>query len=257
MKYSLQTRLNSKKKVIQFFFIVASCILPTLIFAQIPPKKFTKENLASQLKAFIERDTISYDIIYTYSEEQNPDTILDSLKGRVEKQNKNFRVQLGASHIIGLDSLIVTLFDDEKILYLSKPSTSGLINNGIFYDSSFVLFKNTLLTQQDRDSQYVFTFTFQPNELYKSVIISIDKASNYILKIDYLVKESELASAESNKMKTDVYALVSAKLFNYRSNFKVADSVFRSATYLEKENGRFKVSNNYKDFKLFIGSPNL
>lgn len=209
-----------------------------------------------------QKASVSYDIKYVYTNESTPGIILDSLSGTVELNGDNYRSVLDSTETIKNKRYVIMLFKEDKVMYLAKPGNKEfLVNPGAVIDSLLSTMPDLQFATEVNEKFKTIRIVFPPAMPYKSISVTIDTSTGFIVKAKYIVKTEQLADTKTSLSDADgaaydAYAIVEAQFNNYRINTIDANR-FDEKTFFKKEGKDFIVTNAYKDYKIFVGTLNL
>lgn len=222
-----------------------------------------KDNVINELRAASERyrntKYLGFDINYRYYNEQQPGIYLDSLGGSFKLNGNNYWYELDNTEAIGNADLMIMLFKEDKIMYLTRPSAFSMSQNPVSMIDSFLTARTDVRysISRERNTKRI-TLDFDSGSKYKSIRYEIDAISGYISKMTCVVRASEMydASVKAQVEDSDVYVVVEASFRNYRqSGFN--DSLFNTTKYFKKEGEEFVALPPYDSYKVFLGTNTL
>jgi len=212
-------------------------------------------------RTYKEAANLKFDIEYVYATESKPKVYLDSMKGNMTINGSNYRLALNGTETIKNDRYIIHVFKDDKLIYLTKASAeNGNSSPGMLIDSAFANISNLTFRLDSNASTKKLTLTFPQQSSYKTVVFTINNATGYITNTRYVVKTEQLL--ESRKQESilekeyDEYGVVEATFSNYR---KVQEDTrsFDDKSFFVKNGNEYVPVAQFKDFSIFLGSPNL
>ena len=222
-----------------------------------------RENVISELRATSEKyrnsQYLSFDINYRYFKEHEPGVYLDSLNGSFKLKGKSYWYELDNTEAIGDADLMVMLFKEDKIMYLTRPSTYSMSQNPVAMIDSFLAeradIKYRIIRERDKKT---LILDFEDGAAYKSIKYDIDGATGFLSKMTCVVKASEMydASVKSQVEESDVYVVVEASFKNYRQT-GFNESQFNTAKYFKKEGEEYVALPPYETYKVFLGTNTL
>ena len=246
--------------------------LPLLLMISLQASGLAQKEVSnSSLDRLIERlskpyliqdSTLSFDVGYRYTDEIKPAVMLDSLTGRFEINNNRYHSVIGKTETIIRDSQSVTLFTDDKIMYLSKAQSQiNPIQNPLLSLSNEL--KNikglqvSIGASKETDS---LLFVFPDGMPYKSMHIIADKKTGYLSRVIYIVKTDQLmdpVNGETPDLSTySAYATITVSFTDYRKS-GINEADFDSKKYFAKTGNEIRPSADYKDYKVYAGTPGL
>ena len=202
---------------------------------------------------------LSFDIAYYYSGEERPGIYLDSLKGNFKMSGNRYWYLLDSTETMVDTASVVILYKEDKIMYLSKPSSQTKDVNPLALLDSFLLADHTIqYSLVSTGGQQVITIRFAGNGVYKEMDYYVDAASGLLVKSRALVKAEQLYDPEirSQVNAGNAYAVVETRFTHYRQNSFDA-AVFNTRRYFKKEGSDFITTPSYSMYKIFLGKPGL
>lgn len=211
-----------------------------------------------RVQAKSQQQPVSFEVNYTYSNESTPETLLDSLKGKIEINGENYRSTLDSTETIRNAKYSIVLFKEDKLMYLavnSKPT-----NPADPLETLNTLMKgaaNSTFSYQKRNTTINVSFPAGGN--CKQLSIVIDTVSQRLVSMQYVLKTTLLMGDE---MKNELpegyeeYAQVKASFYNYK-DIPVNSSRFDEKAFFYKDGDTFKVTPEYEDYNIFVGTPGL
>ncbi len=211
--------------------------------------------------AFRTAKGLAMDMAYYYANESSPAKYLDSLKGHMLLNGKEYRLLLDQTEAMVNERYSIVLFGEDRIMYLSKPSKQlDAYNPVAALDSLVTGAAGTVFGLQNEGAYRTVTIAFTAGRPYQKMSFTIDTATGYLVRSVMLVKTELMApSADPSSLKKegyDAYSVVETRLTGYRKE-AVPESYFNEASFFEKKGKEFRVTERYKDYKIFLGSPDL
>jgi hypothetical protein len=245
---------------IRKIFLVISCLLLTgqtfLIAQTVDTARIFTE--MSRLQAKYQARAVSFDISYSYASELHPDVILDSLKGNMDLYSGKYHYRLDNTETISNGRYNIILFGEEKLMYLAKPST---LNMGDPIQQMRLMMQKSGINKcavTENGNRRSILISFVPGGNYREMEMTMDKASGYLTGMRYVVKTTLLMETQGADPDPQYgeYAIVQTILNNYKEPASDT-SRFDEQNFFYKEGNELKTTPAYKDYKIFIGSPNL
>ncbi|SRR6266496_753084 len=204
---------------------------------------------------------LSFDVKYTYTNETKPDNVLDSLSGKFEISQDNYRYLLDSTETIHNDKYTIILFREDKIMYLTKPSLAVSANPIEAIGEFFKNNKDVSCQLNTAHNTKVLSIHYPPGMVYKQINLTIDTATGYLVKAEYIVQtkllmETQPQDEQANQNQYDEYARVEADFSNYKIG-SIDSNEFDENRFFQRDGKNFKTTDPYKTYKIFIGSSNL
>lgn len=215
-----------------------------------------------KLQSFYKAQPLSFDVKYTYAGEGTPDKTLDSLNGHIEIAGDSYRCLLDSTETIRNNRYNIILFKEDRIMYLSKPTTAMTgtdplqVIQAVMERSGAA---NCGISVKGRTK--VIRIDFKAGGPYRQMEMTIDTLSGYLQSMRYIMKTALLVDAPDGadaaaEQGYDEYAVVQAAFSAYRK-IPADPSRYNEHTFFYKEGNEFIATQAYKDYKLFVGTPNL
>jgi len=222
-----------------------------------------KQKLVQELNAISEHyrgiEYLSFDIGYKYSNEQQPGAYLDTLIGSFKISGGNYWYRLDNTEAIGNNDLLLMLFKEDQIIYLTKPSSFSVYQKPLDLIDS-LLKNNDIISSSIRtvNKQRKIVLRFKAGMKYKSIEYDIDESSGFILKMRCIVGASALyeLSVKSLLENENTYAVIEAEFTNYQKTAFSSDQ-FNLTKYFKKEGDEYIALPPYENYKIFLGTTHL
>ena len=235
-------------------------LFPALeLFAQVQANPGAVEALRALTIAYRDADYLSFDMTYYYAEEKSPKVYLDSMRGSFKMKGNRYWYSMANTESLRRDDFIVTVFNEDRIIYLSKPSPDMAGVNPVAMLDSFLSGSQfySFDLQEDKKEKKL-TIHFKDDLPYKKIEYVIDRKTGFISRMTSLVRSDQLAdpsiSLEPGTTKT--YSIVEAVFEHYRLK-SFDESAFDTTRYFRKEGKDYVALPPYDAYKIFLGSPNL
>lgn len=204
---------------------------------------------------------LSFNISYTYANENTPDQILDSISALIQISNNRYHMVIGPTETIANNRYAIMLFSEDKIMYITKPaSTMPDIDPMSKIDSSLLAMKGLQCSVTEKKQEKIIKIDFSGGSQYKSIQLFMDSRTGFLAKAQFIVKAETISDNQFENLKNtntgNGYAVIEANYFGYKSTV-VNDSVFNETKYFIRDDKNFRTTMEFKDYKIFIGSPNL
>jgi hypothetical protein len=253
---------NKNGKKILLLAIVSLVALQSCLLAQdsIGAEKVIAELKTLQTK-YETASTLSFNIEYKYTNETAPEKILDSISGFIQLSNHRCHWQLSNTEMVSNEHYGITLFKEDKVMYITRPPQRSItIDPMDKLDGTLLQMPGLECAVEIKEQLKTLSLFFPQGSWYKSIQFFIDNASGYMVKSKYVVKSEALTTdgkldrADQNKY--DAYAIVEVQYFNYTKAI-LPDSIFEENNYFTREDKNFTTTPLFREYKIFIGSPNL
>lgn len=212
-----------------------------------------------EVQGFYSAGSQSFDIYYTYSNEHAPGKVLDSLSGKMELSGDDYRYIIGNTETIHNKHYTVVLFEEDMLMYVAKPDSSVSQANPLLPMQESL--ERTGVTGCEityKGNQKLVRISFKEGAPYKHIAITLDTLSKRLLSMRYVIKTALLMDAQDVAPDPgyDEYAIVQAVLNNYKQ-LPVDERRFDEKQFFSREGNELKTTPAYKEYKIFVGSPNL
>lgn len=213
----------------------------------------------NEVQAFYNARPQSFNIYYTYSNEHTPGKILDSLNGKMELSGKYYRYTIGNTETIHNKHYTVVLFKEDMLMYVAGSGSSGSQANPLLpMRGSLERAGVSRCEITHSGSQKLVQISLKEGAPYKHIELTLDTLSQRLLSMRYIVKTALLMDAPDTApgSEYDEYAIVQAVMNNYKQ-LPEDERRFDEKQFFSREGNELKVTPAYKEYKIFIGSPNL
>lgn len=205
---------------------------------------------------------LSFRVKFYYADYKNPALIQDSITGIFAMSGKNAFFDIGKTKAVKNDSLAITVFEEDKLIYIS-PAQDKL--NAYQPGSVLETFLSGNYTAEKKiaanNSTTEIQLKFKDTSICKSVAIEIDTHTNYIVKIETVVRK-DAADEEANQYtllhSEDDYSVITALYEDYALMSKTDSPEFETSQYIQKNaEGHYMPSSRYADFTIFLANPKM
>jgi hypothetical protein len=235
--------------------------------AQVKPEQAVLKAMQQLLSVYNHVSQLSFKVNYRYAAEETPGVYLDSLNGQVKISGSRYWYDLALTEYILNTDYQIMIFKEDQLIYLARPSrevASAMTLQGLgpqnltTFDSLLTNSKDISCNYSDNATEQILQIVFVNHPVYKKISWNIDKSTGYIKKITSVVKAGQLydPSIRSQVDDKDTYAIVEASFSNYSAGI-VDESLFNSNRYFIKEGQAYKPTEQYRDYKIFLGTPGL
>lgn len=212
--------------------------------------------------AYSKAGALSYKMKYTYANEGTPGIILDSLSGAVDINGSNYRSVLDNTETISNGNYAIMLFRNDKIMYLAKAAKKQQAPAGVaMLDSTLTSVAGLKIAVENEAGYKVLTLAFPAKMQYKQIQVRLDTLTGFITQLKCIVKSDQMVDPQVSKPGAalngyDEYAVVNLWLYDYQK-FSGSLALFDEHTFFIKDGKEYKTTETYKDYKIFLGTPNL
>jgi hypothetical protein len=250
-----------QKQLLSIMFVTAIVVTNT-IAAQSSAKLDDLTTILSQLKdQYGTGKQLSFNIGYSYATETNPAVVLDTETANIKMLKSKYYCSVNNTEIFSNDSVSIVLFKEEKIMYLSKNRQHTQFSNPVQLMDSLIRSKAlTTFNISASDNTKNVVIKFDQQMMYKELDFTIDTKTGYLKNIKYVVHSEALMDQSENnteQIKPDSeFSIVNAAFSDYSNEDSGIDQLSANQFY-SKEGKDLKVTNAYKDFRIYKASPDL
>lgn len=202
---------------------------------------------------------LSFDMTYRYADNDRPGKYLDSLKGSFMLNEEEYIYDLDNTEMINTKNYSITLFKEDKIMYLKK--TSGEVpaaNPVLMLDSFFQHNRNMECAISDADGDEKITLMFQPGLSYRKMEYYINRKTGYIEKAICVVDAKQMYDpAVQNNVHPVATESIIEVFFGHYQTGQFGKDAFDTSKYFKKEGDEYVAVAPYNAYKIFLGTPNL
>lgn len=199
-------------------------------------------------------------IVYYYAGESAPSRYLDSVKGSLVLKGADCRMKMDGVETIANERFSITLFEEDKLMYLSRPVTGASYNPLASLDTLLAHLKGGECKVLHEKGYTIVQITFTPGQAYKKMLFRIDDTSGFLAGTSMTLQTRFLAPDAGQdtlkKMGYDEYAIIETRLSGYRRE-SVASAYFSEEQFFYRQDKAFLVTDRYRDYKIFVATPNL
>lgn len=210
-----------------------------------------------QVQELLGAANMAVEMKYTYAGEHTPGVVLDSLSGKVEMAGKNYRCVFNRTEIICNDQLQIILFGEDRLMYLAKAGAKSGPSDPIAMMQQMLSASGVEnVDVVSKDARKTIRIKFAPSASCKEMMIVVDVAKKRLDLVQYVIKTTMLSETAETPEGYEEYAVVKAVFFNYAAAASPR-SRFENSTYFRKDGGKYTPADAYKDYTIFLGSPDL
>lgn len=210
--------------------------------------------------SYSQQGGVSMAMHYYYANEKTPSRYIDSLSGSLIMSGNNYRVKMQGVETIVNAKYNITLFEEDHLMYLTRPLVTSSYNPVAMLDS---LLKHTAGSQCSilrNGLETHASILFPEGNAYKRMLFVIDDATGHLIKTESVLKTVYLTQGGDEeslrKQGYDEYAIVEVRLSDYKQQ-QLSGDYFDEARFFYKKDKEFMVSDQYRDYKIFVATPNL
>lgn len=215
-------------------------------YAQNDGKKEAMDILRQLVNTYSSQSALSFDISYKYFMEASPAILLDSLYGQCKLSGDHYWYRLDNTESIKTAGMLVMIFKDDEIIYLSKPTANISAGSPLAAIDSMLIESPGIsceVSEENGLQSVVLNFSAHPN--YKKLVYRVNKQTGYLVSVTGIVR---------NEQKN--YAVIEAQFSNYHTG-GFDSSLFDTARYFTKQGNEYTAVWPFDNYKIFLGSPGL
>lgn len=231
------------KKILLVLSIMAAGINT---YAQSDGKKEALDIMRNLVNTYSSQSALNFDIAYKYFMEESPAVLLDSLYGQCKLSGDRYWYQLDNTESIKTAGMLVMIFKDDEIIYLSKPSANISAGSPLSAIDSMLIKSPGVsceVTEESGLQSVVLNFPAHPN--YKKLVFRVNKQSGYLVSVTSTVQDEQKR-----------WAVIEAKFSNY-STGGFDNSFFDTTRYFIKQGNEYVAGVLYENFRVFLGNPGM
>ncbi|MBI3883692.1 MAG: hypothetical protein HY305_05645 [Sphingobacteriales bacterium] len=205
-------------------------------------------------------DYLSLEQDCTYKLLSKPNEVVDTLRSHLKMHHNNYHLILNNTETIQNAEYTVALFKEDSVMHISKAKPNPLFAIDLV-DTMILKMEGLDVTMQTKRKQQTITINYPDGMDYKTVQFLINKSTGYLTSTKYVVKAKLLMSPEEIEEATKTpeaneWGVIDNR-FTHIETGKFDDSEFDMSKYFIKTGKEFKVTEAFKQYKIFIGSPDL
>ena len=228
------------------FKIITVSVLLLLIIPHVYSQNIT-EDLKRINETYARLKDISMKVEYRVYDHYNSSNPIQVEHGYVVKNNELMINKIGNVEIISSAEYQITVNHDEKVIFLRSSDSSFQITPGMMYDNLEKMssqFDNIEFVPGSSASEYVISFE---SAQFKKASIVFNKRTFFIEKITIFYKEGISLNSDENDVKDQ--PKLEIEYSDIKTNAKINGDLITK--YIQKENGTFTLSNEYRAYTLF------
>lgn len=203
---------------------------------------------------------VHINIGYYYANESAPGRLLDSMQGTIVMSGNDYRVNIQETETMVNSRYSVTLFKPDTLMYLAKPTSLQSYNPVASMDSLFTHFGGAQYTVKHEGGFAEIVLQYQAGQPCKSMLFRIEEATGYVVKT-VMVLQTRFMAPEADEaalraMGYDDYAVVESRLTDYRQE-NLPAGYFDEQQFFTRDKNEFHVTDRYRNYKIFVATPNL
>lgn len=207
--------------------------------------------------------SLRFEMVYRYAYKDTPGEVLDSLRGHVTMQDKNFCIVIGDNESMANQRYMFQVFNQERVICMASRTHNQQTEMALpaFLLDSITMAKSGLKATAETDSmgESLLSLVFPDELLYKKAVFTIDKMG-YILGASYEVKAEALLSTEAvtsgkvTKEERDAYGIVTVQ-YSHFSTVQVNSMLFSDSRFVTEQDGNYIASSSFKGYTIYNTNP--
>jgi hypothetical protein len=217
--------------------------------------------LEKMQQAYKQAAYLSFNVKYLYANQGHPDRPNDSLLGMFQIDRDRCRFIIDGTETLVTSRHTIRVMPGERLMYLSGATHQGLIDPVSLMDSAFRNLKGGYLLVQHEEKADVVSIAFPAGQMYTRIEIAIDRRTGYMDRIVYSLHTEELVGkslvrSPGHDGPYEPEGQVQVHFSNYRQK-AFGDAVFNEDNFITQVGGKYQPAGQYKEYQLFLASPNL
>ncbi|WP_276482886.1 hypothetical protein [Paraflavitalea pollutisoli] len=248
------------RKIIYLIACCSLCLIALSTQAQTESDPRAKSALRRLASAYQQPAYLGFDVLYRYASESNPKQYLDSLRGQYKVHGNKFWSQLDSQETVSNSELVLTVFKEDKLLFLAKAAAGGAPGNPVaMLDSFLVESRANAFTYTSSAAEEIVSLQLPDGGPCKKMTWYIDRKTGYLRRMESLMRSDQLYEPAAQPLLKDaasVYVVVETDYQHYRTG-GFGDEVFDLGKYYRKEGGEYIAQAPYDGYKVFLSSTGL
>lgn len=205
---------------------------------------------------------LSFDLLYRYANKNQPNIYIDTIRGEIAMDKDRVRVLIDDVETVTNVQYTIQVMKDEKLIYLSTPKPSVGADPLTMLDTAMKQMSSVQTRLTNNKGKSILTMLFPPGQQYKSISITIDESTGFLDKVVYELFTEGLLSEDQivQNGRAGLYqpeGRIEVLFSNYRQG-QFNDSVFNESIYFNRlGKGKYELTEQYKDYQLFLASSKL
>jgi hypothetical protein len=255
MKQKLSNSNHSPMRLI-YFTIVFLMVFSTAI-GQIDQRQEVVDRIQQLATRYRDTGFVSFDIKYLYATQASPTKFIDSVEGSFKLNHSQFWYKLDNTEAISNDSEIVTVFNEDKLIYVGNPVTVQSANPLSMLDSVLLNNQYSRCAIAKAKGQDKISIDFNPGYPYKKIEYLIDNKTGFVISMTAIIKSDQLNDPEAKVMfdKSDEYGVLQVNFSNYKTTGSSGKD-FSSEKYLKRNGKSVQPTIDYSNYQIINSKPN-
>ena len=220
-----------------------------------------KALLLKMQQAYQQASYLDFRLTYYYANQGLPDQPLDSLLGHVQMDKGRCRLVIDNTEMLVTDKYTIQVLRQEKMIYLSKPAHSGLIDPVGMLDSVLAYMNGIQTDIKHKEGAETLTIHFPPGQQYTNITMTMDEKTGFLQHVTYHLQAAKLVGQEmiDRPGHPGLYkpeGQVDVFFTGYRSG-GFGETIFDENKFVRKVEDKFEPSERFKDYHILLASTNL
>jgi hypothetical protein len=223
--------LSGKWRLLSWVIVLSIIFMPSAK-SQTDQRQQVIDRLQQLATKYLNTGYLSFDVKYTYSEISSPAIHLDSVQGSFKMNKGDYWYRLDSTESITNDSTTLTVFKEDKLIYISRSTTSRSNNPLAMIDSAISYNQYNSFSLSKSAAGDVVTLEFKPGFPYKNMVYVIDPNSGFVTSITAMIKADQLNDPTTKSMfKSDEYGILRIDFTNYKTS-GISSNDFSESNYV-------------------------
>lgn len=225
------------------------------IISNVNGQEKEREAVLKRLEALSQTYTkasyLSFDVKYRYALESDPTRYLDSLNGSFKLNGNSYWYELDNTEFTGNDSMNITIFKDDKIIYLNDIRVHHSATPIAILDSVIAMNQYNRVSTEKAGGEERIQIDFAEGFMYKQVKYVIDEKTGYLKRITTKVLSSEMYDPAVKSMfeNPSEFGILDLEFTNYKTG-SFTSEVFSQNMYLQKSGDKYSAGSRYNGYQL-------
>lgn len=242
--------------------ITSACLLGVLPSRAADSTNAVKQYIQKVQQAYKSASYLSFHVVYRYANKDKPQQYIDTMSGEVAIDKNHMRFVIEHMETVTNDTYTLQIDNDEKLIYLSTPQPSQMIDPVAMLDSALARFEGIRTGVAYNKGMATLTLSFPPGQTYKKVVMVINEKTGYFEKVVYelytdgLVEKDQLMGQGGNGVYQNEGSI--EILFSDYRQGRFTDELFDESQYINRlAKGKYQPAEKFKDYQVFLASPKL
>jgi hypothetical protein len=242
------------------WLILAGCMMQSVMASD--STSAVKRFMQKAQQAYRTAPYLSFHLLYRYANKNQPNNYIDSLAGEIAIDKNHMRMVMDDVETITNDKYTIQVMKDDKLIYLSTAKPVAVADPVSLLDTVFAHLDGVHAQIIHAEGSATLTIVFPPEQLYKTISMTMDESTGYFQKVVYELYTAGLVSQDQvaqpgKKGPYQPEGRIEVTFSRY-SKGQFNDSLFSEDKYFTRlGKGNYEPSEQYKDYRIFLASANL